>query len=110
MDNAVRGKIPILSPMLGRVTSQPRSLARNSEKPPHGRSRIRELDFGAEAVMLYKLGRVLQLIGLILLPLAMAGNLVPGAPVGLSGMLELMVLGAVIFFIGWVVQQIGKGK
>jgi len=60
--------------------------------------------------MLYKLGRILQVIGLILLPLAMAGNLVPGAPVGLSGMLELMVIGAIVFFIGWVIQQIGKPK
>jgi predicted acyltransferase len=60
--------------------------------------------------MWYKLGRLLQVVGLILLPLAMAGNLVPDAPVSLRNMLALMALGVVIFFVGWKMQQIGKGK
>jgi hypothetical protein len=60
--------------------------------------------------MLYKLGRLLQMVGLVLLPVAMAGNLVPDAPVSLRNMLALMALGVVIFFIGWKMQEIGKGK
>jgi predicted acyltransferase len=63
-----------------------------------------------KAIMLYKLGRLLQVIGLVLLPLAMAGNLVPDAPVNLRNMLALMALGVVIFFVGWKMQEMGKGK
>ena len=60
--------------------------------------------------MLYKLGRLLQLIGLLILPLAMAGNLVPEHTVSLGNMLALMVLGVLIFFVGWSLQEIGKRK
>jgi hypothetical protein len=58
--------------------------------------------------MLYKLGRVLQIIGLLLLPIAMAGNLVPDIPVSLGNMLALTVLGVLVFFIGYRLQQVGK--
>jgi hypothetical protein len=64
----------------------------------------------AKAVMLYKLGRLLQIVGMIMLPMAMAGNLLPQPAVTLSGMLSLMVLGVLIFFIGWSIQEIGKRK
>ncbi len=60
--------------------------------------------------MLYKLGRLLQFVGLLLLPIAMAGNLVPDAPVSLRDMLALMALGVLVFFIGWSLQEIGKRK
>ncbi len=60
--------------------------------------------------MVYKLGRVLQIVGLILLPVAMAGNLVPEQAVSLGNMLTLMIVGVVIFFIGWTLQQVGKRK
>jgi hypothetical protein len=58
--------------------------------------------------MLYKLGRLLQVIGLLLLPIAMAGNLVPDIPVSLGNMLALTVLGVLVFFIGYRLQQVGK--
>jgi hypothetical protein len=60
--------------------------------------------------MLYKLGRLLQVVGLILLPVAMAGNLVPDAPISLRNMLALMALGVVIFFVGWKMQEMSNGK
>jgi predicted acyltransferase len=60
--------------------------------------------------VLYKLGRLLQVVGLLLLPVAMAGNLVPDAPINLRNMLALMALGVVIFFVGWKMQEMGKGK
>jgi hypothetical protein len=59
---------------------------------------------------MYKLGRLLQLIGLLLLPIAMAGNLVPDIPVSLGNMLALTVLGVLVFFIGYSLQQVGKHK
>jgi hypothetical protein len=60
--------------------------------------------------MLYKLGRLLQFVGLLLLPIAMAGNLVPDIPVSLGNMLALTVLGVLVFFIGYSLQQAGKQK
>jgi hypothetical protein len=58
--------------------------------------------------MLYKLGRLLQLVGLILLPVAIAGNLVPDAPVDLRGVLMLTGVGVGVFALGWLLQQASK--
>jgi hypothetical protein len=58
--------------------------------------------------MRYRIGRFLQLFGLILVPFAVAGNLaeVAGAPQSLDLKASLMLagLGMVVFFIGWLVQ------
>lgn len=54
----------------------------------------------------YRLARVLQVVGLIILPVAIAGNLTPTAnrltlwqSLGLSG------VGVLVFFLGWLLQQ-----
>jgi hypothetical protein len=59
--------------------------------------------------MLYKLGRVLQLIGLILLPLAIAGNLAP-EPQGIDlwASLRLSAVGVIVFGLGYLLQQMGR--
>jgi hypothetical protein len=54
--------------------------------------------------MLYKLGRALQLIGLLLLPIAMAGNMADER-LTLGQMLMLSGAGIAIFLIGWLLQQ-----
>jgi hypothetical protein len=53
--------------------------------------------------VLHVLGRLLQLAGLILLPVAMAGNLADKQD--LRSMLALTGVGVVIFLIGWQLQQ-----
>jgi hypothetical protein len=58
--------------------------------------------------MLYKLGRVLQVVGMILLPIAIAGNLVPGEPLSLGNSLKLSGVGVAVFVLGWLLQQRGK--
>ena len=55
--------------------------------------------------MLYKLGRVLQALGLVLLPIAMAGNLARPAEFGLWYTLGLSSIGILIFTLGWLLQQ-----
>jgi hypothetical protein len=55
--------------------------------------------------MLYRLGRALQLVGLLLLPLAMAGNV--SNNLDLRQMLTVAGLGIGIFSIGWLLQQAG---
>jgi len=59
--------------------------------------------------MLYNLGRFLQLVGLIMLPLAVAGNLQPNNPLSLGTSLTLSSIGMLIFFVGWLLQQ-ASGK
>jgi hypothetical protein len=58
----------------------------------------------------YKIGRFLQIVGMIMLPMAMAGNLVPDAPVTPGTMLVLTAIGCGIFYLGWVLQGSDKGK
>ena len=58
--------------------------------------------------MWYKLGRLLQLIGLILLPLAIAGNLSPERPMDLRASLTLSAVGVIVFGLGYLLQQMGR--
>jgi hypothetical protein len=58
--------------------------------------------------MLYTLGRLLQLVGLFLLPVAIAGNLAPGQPLDLKASLTLSAVGIVVFYIGRLIQQSGR--
>jgi hypothetical protein len=59
--------------------------------------------------MLYRVGRLLQFLGLMLVPIALAGNLaeLAGAPVrlDLKQMLLLAGLGIVVFYLGRVIQH-----
>jgi hypothetical protein len=55
--------------------------------------------------MLYKLGRFLQFAGLILLPIAMAGNIAESLTLG--QMLTLAGVGMGVFALGWMLQQAG---
>jgi hypothetical protein len=56
--------------------------------------------------MLYKLGRVLQFAGLILLPFAVSGELAGNLTVKQE--LIMAGVGITVFFLGWLVQQAGK--
>jgi hypothetical protein len=58
--------------------------------------------------MLYKFGRLLQLVGLILLPVAIAGNLTPDKRLDLRESLTLSAVGMVVFGLGWLIQQAGR--
>jgi len=60
--------------------------------------------------MLYKLGRALQILGLILLPVAIAGNLAPDQPLDLRASLTLSAIGMAIFGLGWLLQQAGRSR
>jgi hypothetical protein len=58
--------------------------------------------------MLYRVGRLLQLVGLILIPVAIAGNLAPKDPLDLRTSLTLSGIGVGIFFVGWLMQRAGR--
>lgn len=59
--------------------------------------------------MLYKLGRLLQLVGLIILPLAIAGNLAPEPQgIDLRTSLTMSTVGIILFGLGYLLQQTGR--
>jgi hypothetical protein len=53
--------------------------------------------------MLYRVGRLLQLAGLIILPVAIAGDL--AEKLELKQSLALSAVGVAVFFGGWAMQQ-----
>jgi hypothetical protein len=56
-------------------------------------------------MFLYKLGRFLQVVGMVLLPLAVAGNLSPRNTLDLRTSLTLSGIGICVFFTGYLLQQ-----
>ncbi len=58
--------------------------------------------------MLYMLARLLQLAGLLLLPIAMAGNVAES--LDLRQMLLVAGAGVGLFALGWLLQQGTKPK
>ncbi|HLN27813.1 MAG TPA: hypothetical protein VK395_08710 [Gemmataceae bacterium] len=56
--------------------------------------------------MLYKLGRILQFLGLVILPAAIAGNV--AERLDLKESLTMSGIGVGVFFLGWLLQQSGK--
>jgi hypothetical protein len=56
--------------------------------------------------MLYKLGRFLQFAGLVILPVAISGNV--AEKLDLKQSLLLSTVGIVVFFAGWLLQQAGR--
>ncbi len=58
--------------------------------------------------MLYSIGRFLQLVGMLILPIAMAGEIAESH--GLGPMLQWAVVGIVVFGIGWTMQYYSGKK
>jgi hypothetical protein len=58
--------------------------------------------------MLYKLGRGLQFLGLIILPVAIAGEI--GDHLKLWHSLALSGVGVIVFLLGWLLQQAARPR
>lgn len=56
--------------------------------------------------MIYRIGRVMQFAGLLVLPVAMAGEIT--GKHDLKWMLSVVAVGGLLFFVGWLMQQAGK--
>jgi hypothetical protein len=56
--------------------------------------------------MAYKLGRILQLVAMIILPAAIAGQMMER--LSTKGELMLLGIGVLVFYIGWRLQEGGK--
>jgi hypothetical protein len=55
--------------------------------------------------MVYKFGRFLQVLGLILVPVALAGNVAREKEVTLGVMLAIAAAGMLLFYIGWLLVR-----
>jgi hypothetical protein len=53
---------------------------------------------------MYTIARGLQLLGLLILPVAIAGNIVEER-LSLKESLELSTVGIIVFAVGWLLQQ-----
>ena len=60
--------------------------------------------------MFYRLGRLMQVTGLVMLPIAIVANLAPERAVSLGTSLTFSAIGALIFFLGWLIQQAGRRR
>ena len=60
--------------------------------------------------MLYQLGRFLQLLGLLIAPAGIVGNIVQRDQVTEGTMLLILAAGAGVFVVGWLVQQAGRPR
>ncbi len=63
--------------------------------------------------MLYKIARFLQLLGLLICPVGIAGNVAEknGEPiVGLKESLMIAAGGVLVFTFGWLLQQATRAK
>jgi hypothetical protein len=60
--------------------------------------------------MLYKFGRFLQVVGMLLLPIGIAGNVADPNNVTLGTSLMISGTGMVVFFLGYQIQQMGRPK
>ena len=59
-------------------------------------------------MLLYKLGRFLQVVGMVLLPVGIAGDVTGRVKFGTA--LALSAAGVVVFLVGWLLQQAGRPK
>jgi hypothetical protein len=98
--SAVHDLVPSLQ-----CSTEERTLAGcNFENDRRGDSRFREVETCVRPI-LYRLARLLQLLGMILLPIAIAGNLSPENPLSLKASLLISGAGIAVFIVGWLLQQ-----
>jgi hypothetical protein len=60
--------------------------------------------------MLYRLGRTLQVIGMVLLPIGMAGNIVKPELITVQDSLVWAGLGVAVFAAGWLLQAVVRPR
>jgi hypothetical protein len=58
--------------------------------------------------MTYKLGRFLQLLGLLIAPVGIAGNLARPEEITVKISLAIAAGGMLVFLLGWLIQQAGR--
>ena len=60
--------------------------------------------------MLFRIGRFLQVAGMLILPVGMAGNILDPDHVSVKDSLVVAAIGCLVFGAGWVLQQTTRPK
>lgn len=60
--------------------------------------------------MLFRLGRGLQLVGMVVAPVGVAGNVVRPEQVSVPDSLAVAAVGIGLFAAGWLLQQVTRPK
>jgi len=60
--------------------------------------------------MLFKLGRILQIAGMLILPVGMVGNMYDQRLVSVQESLTIAGVGIVVFCVGWLLQQAARPR
>jgi uncharacterized membrane protein YGL010W len=60
--------------------------------------------------MLFKLGRAMQLVGMIILPVGMVGNIMRPELISVQNSLVIAGVGIAVFGVGWLLQQVGRPR
>ena len=60
--------------------------------------------------MRHKLGRLLQFLGLVILPIAIAGNVADPERMDLRQSLTLSGAGIAVFSLGWLLQKAARRR
>jgi len=60
--------------------------------------------------MLYKLARFLQLLGLLICPVGIAGNVARPEEISVKASLIISGGGILVFTLGWLLQQASKPR
>jgi hypothetical protein len=60
--------------------------------------------------MLFKLGRVLQAVGLVISLLGVSGNVARPEQITVQDSLTIAGVGMVVFGVGWLLQQAGRPR
>jgi hypothetical protein len=69
-----------------------------------------QLSVMAREVAVYKLGRFLQLLGLLITPVGIGGNLARQDQVDVKTSLAIAALGIIVFVAGWLLQKVAGKK
>ena len=60
--------------------------------------------------MLFRLGRGLQFVGMVVAPVGVAGNVVRPEQVSVQDSLAVAAVGVAVFVAGWLLQQVTRPK
>jgi hypothetical protein len=71
-------------------------------------SQEREPDERSVRAFLYSAGRFLQVVGMLVLPAGMVGNIIDPVRVDVKTSLMVAGVGIIIFTLGYLLQQAGK--
>jgi hypothetical protein len=60
--------------------------------------------------MIYRVSRTLQVVGMLITPVGLAGNILEPEKVTVQDSLMVAAVGVAVFVVGWLVQQASRPR